>query len=478
MVRLRTQLLRGSLAIAAGEVAIYACSLIRNMILARILTKSDYGLAATFGMVLTILEFSGKLAVSRLVVQDRDGGHPEFLATAHFLQVSASVLSTFLLLVSAVPITKLFGIQGHETTFFALAFLPLAKGLEHLDTARMERDLRFAPATLSSVMPHLLITVTAWPMAVWLGDYRAVLALLATKALGSIVMTHVLAEQPYRWSLNRPYLSKMLRFGWPLLLNGFLMFGVFQGDQFLVGHYYSLADLGTYSAAAALALAPSLIFGRILGSMMLPLMAQVQDDGQEFRSRYRLCIQAVSAFSVGYAVTMIVAAQAWMTLAYGSNYEDGGIILAWVAASNVFRIIRFAPSTAALAKADSQNQLYANMLRVLSLAPAGFLGWSHQPLWTLAAAGLAGESLACFYSLWRLKRRDDTPWSASLGPIALATLGIFAAGTLARWGAFLPVHLLTVLALLLGTAGCLGVICTFQALRSKVVGGFRERLAT
>jgi O-antigen/teichoic acid export membrane protein len=219
----------------------------------------------------------------------------------------------------------------------------------------------------------------------------------------------------------------MLRFGWPLLLNGFLMFGVFQGDQFLVGHYYSMAELGTYAAAATLAMAPSFIFGRILSSLMLPIMSQVQNNPEQFRKRYQTCIQTVTAFSVWYAVATIFAAEFWMRLAYGSKYVGAGIILAWLSASNSFRILRLAPAVAAMAKADSQNQMKSNILRVLGVVPGLWFAAHGKPVWVIAGSGLVGECLACFYSFWRLKNRDGVPWSPNLLAVGLTILAISAA---------------------------------------------------
>jgi len=437
------------------------------MIIARILSKADFGIAAAFGMVMTILEFSGRLAIARFIVQDKEGDRPEFVATAHSIQFIASASSSICMLLLAVPAARLFGVVGHESAFMLLAFMPLIRGMENLDVSRMERDLRFLPSSLVYIAPQVLMTALSWPIAAWLPDYRAILVLLAIKGIGSVIMTQVLAERPFRWGLNRTYAMRMLKFGWPLLLNGFLLFGVYQGDQFLVGSFYSMADLGTYAAAATLAMAPSIIFARILSSLMLPLMAKVQDDAVKFRSRYGLCIQAVAAFSACYAVTTIVASPGWMRLAYGKKYSDGAIILAWLAASNAYRIIRIAPAIAALSKADSHNQLFSNLFRVVSLVPAALLGWAKQPLWALAAAGLCGEAFACLFSLWRLKRRDDTPWSISLGPIALATLGIAIAGIGGFFRKGIPIYLQVPFALLLGLGTGFGYVLSFPSLRRQ-----------
>ena len=270
------------------------------------------------------------------------------------------------------------------------------------------------------------MSLLAWPVAVWLPDYRAVLLLMAVKGVGSTIMTHILAEHPYRWAIHRTFIIRMLRFGWPLLLNGFLMFGVFQGDQFLIGHYYSMAELGTYAAASSLAMAPSFIFGRILSSLMLPIMSQVQSDPDQFRKRYQTCIQTVAAFSAWYAVATIFAAESWMRVAYGNKYTGAGIILAWLSASNSFRILRLAPAIAALAKADSQNQMKSNILRLVALLPALWFAVNAKPVWMIAGTGLLGESFACFYSFWRLKNRDGVPWAANLLAVGMTILAICA----------------------------------------------------
>ena len=52
------------------------------------------------------------------------------------------------------------------------------------------------------------------------------------------------------------YARRLLTFGWPLLVNGLLMFGIVQGDRLIIGTAYSVYDLGIYSVALTLAMAP------------------------------------------------------------------------------------------------------------------------------------------------------------------------------------------------------------------------------
>lgn len=473
---LKRRIVQGTVLVSVAEGLVYGSSFVRNMILARMLTKADFGVAAAFSIIITILEFSGKLAIGRFVIQDKEGDLPDFVATAHFVQFNAGLLSALLILLLSRPLAAQFGIQEYYLALLCLSFFPLIKAFEHLDVQRLERDLQFVPSSLTEVVPQVLITLAAWPMASWLPDYRSVLVLLFVKGGMTTAMSHLLARRSYRWRINLVYIRRMLRFGWPLVINGLLMFGVFQGDQFLVASWYTMAELATYAAASSLTMSPSFFFARVLSSMMLPIMAKVQDDPRCFRQRYQVCVQAVSAFSALYSVVVVVGAEALMVIIFGAKYQGGGVVLSWLAAANAFRIIRIAPAIAALAKADSKNQMYSNLFRGIGLLPAIGAAIAQQPIWLIAASGLVGEAIAFFYTFLRLYQRDKVPWSYSLLPAAVTALAIGASGVAAgltgvhQWPPILVVTVSGALGCIVGSI----VLLVFAEARSLLISFVRD----
>ncbi|HWB01664.1 MAG TPA: oligosaccharide flippase family protein [Verrucomicrobiales bacterium] len=465
---LRGKSLKGSALLSAGEAVIYGASFVRNMILARLLTKADFGTAAAFAMVITLLEFTNKLGISRFVIRDKEGAQADFIATAHLMQFVTGVISALLIAVAAVPLANLFGLENHRWTMVVLAVVPVLNGLQHLDVRRFERDLRFGPSTLTEVIPQIVITLAAWPLAHWLGDFRAMLVLLIGKSVMSCVSSHWLAEQPYRWQSHRDYSIRMLKFGWPLLVTGFLMFGTLQGDQFLVATFYTMTDLGPYAAAAALTMAPSFVFGRIFNSVMLPVMAKVQDDPVAFHRRYRQATAVIVTFAAVCAAGMIIGSEALMVLVYGPKYAGAGVIMAWLAASNAYRNLRISPALAAMAKGDSQNQMISNLWRVVALVPALVLALAHYPVWMLACTGVVGELLACRAAWVRLSRRDGVPLSTNLvsgmwvaGAIIFA-FGIDALGV-NHWNPYLAVGIAAFCSLCIGA----GMVMMMPVLRHE-----------
>src|SRR5260370_14054025 len=75
-VSARSSILRGGSLLAAGQVASQASSFIRNVIIARIISPADFGIAATFATTLSLMEMISYLAGEKLLVQSPDGDDP------------------------------------------------------------------------------------------------------------------------------------------------------------------------------------------------------------------------------------------------------------------------------------------------------------------------------------------------------------------------------------------------------------------
>jgi O-antigen/teichoic acid export membrane protein len=425
---LASKIVSGSLLTVGANGASYACSFIRNMILARVLSKADFGAAATLWMILGLLELTAKMGIGRFVVQDPEGDRPAFVATMHALQALIGAASSLIILVATPFAVKLFDLPGPTWIVMLLGVIPLLRGFQHLGVRGFERHLRFGPSTMVEVLPQAIITLLAYPIAMWLPDFRAVLVLTIIQAALGCLLSHILVNHPYRWAWQREFVARMLRFGWPLVLTGFLMFGVFQGDQLIVASFYTLSDLGPYAAASTLAMVPGMLFGGAVNSVGLPILSQVQSDVDTFKKRYLHMMELVVLFSVSSAVCMILGCELLMVLVYGHKYSGSGLLLAWLAAAHAFRNLRMAPALAALARGDSQNSLISNIARVMGLAPAlaaALAGW---PIWAVAASGLFGEALACWVSFRRLEKRDKIPISESLQLVTVLAIIVGASG--------------------------------------------------
>ncbi len=430
-----SKLFRGTVVLTVGQVAGYGLSFARNVILARTLTKADFGLAAVFGMTLSLLEVAGRMSFGQQIIQSKAGDSAPFQATSHAFQFALSLASAFLMAGLSYPLAHAFKVPGLAWAFALLAVVPLTRGFEHLDYSRQQRELNYLPAVLCEVVPQALITAAAWPLAVWLGDFRVIVWLMMGKAGLGILMTHLLAKRPYRWAWEQEYVKAMWLFGWPLLLNGLLVFASQQADQVLVGAFLSLGDLAAYALAMSLASIPWFIFGQVGVSIMLPVLSRAQDDPERFRGQYRGCVEYAAIGAVVLTLPLIVAGEQFVRLLYGPKYAGTGTLMALLGATSAVRFLRFVPAVAAAARADTKNQLYSNLWRGVSLPLATAVALLGGGVAMIAACALTAEAAAGLVSVRRLRERQGVPLRDTAGA-ATYVLGFVAAELgLVYWGA-------------------------------------------
>jgi O-antigen/teichoic acid export membrane protein len=419
--------LRGAAVMFAGQVCGQAASFARNLVVARMISSADFGIASTFAVTMSLLEMLGDLAVDKLLVQARDGDDPRVQDTAQFVQFVRGLGGGALLFVMADVVAALFRLPDVRWAFRSLAIVPVINGLAHLDARRFQRDMRFLPSAAVDALPQVAATLAAWPLALLLGDYRVVLWCALLQAAASTVLSHVLAERRYAWRRDRDVARRIIAFGWPLLVNAILMYAIFQGDRIVVGTSYSLADLGAYSLAFSIAFVPTSVVAHVATAVMLPLLSRAQDDPSALRARSAATAQAVALATTCVAIPLVVAGGPLIVAWFGTKYAAAASVMPWLAAMQGVRILRIAPVLVSLARADTVSSMMGNLWRSCALGAMVFAAWNHAALPWIAAAGLGGEVVALLYSVDRLRRLHGLPTGVTLAPSAIAFGGLAAA---------------------------------------------------
>jgi O-antigen/teichoic acid export membrane protein len=420
----RFKAIRSSFIVGGGRFANQGLQFIRGVILARILTQADFGTASLFAMTISFLDMITNLSVSILMIQSPHGDEPQFQKTAHTIRIFRGLGIALIIFLGAGPIAKFFAVPEVTWAFRTLALAPFIGSLFHLDVQRYKRSLRFMPSVLEEFIPMLVSVIIAWPLAVWLKNYSVILWLIIIRSIVAVVVSHSLAERRFSVGWNSALAKRMFSFGLPLLLNGVLLFFLFQGDRFVIGSaeemfgqlYYSKALLGIYVVAATIAKTPMQIVWTASSQLFLPLLSQVQNSEKQFEKRYRFCIQFNALTSCVIAVPFILLSHYLVYLIFGSKYIAAVPLVAWLCASDALRITRAVPMIASYSKGDSQIPTIANFFLgayiVLALYAAS-QGWN--VIW-IAASNIVGEVLALVVCLFLVKRRVGIPVKYYLKP--------------------------------------------------------------
>jgi O-antigen/teichoic acid export membrane protein len=475
----RRLILQGGATLGLGQVVSQACSFVRNIIIARLISPSDFGIAATFAVTISVFELMSNLSMDKLLIQAEDGDEEPFQQTAQLLQAVKGFANGLFIFLLGGPIAYLFDEPRARWAFFLLALVPLLRGFIHLDTSRLQRGMRFRPAVTVDVSSQVLVTVVALPLAFWLRDYTAMLWVLILQAASATIISHVVSERPYRWTWEKSYARRIASFGWPLLINGLLLFVILDGDRFIIGSAHrlfpksslTLADLGIYSVAFALTMAPAMLISTVSASIFLPVLSRANTLRQQFERRYSAYVQGLAVVATGIAVSFILCGGWMVTLIYGANYAPAGGFIGWLGAMWSLRVIRNGPTIAALSLGDSLNSMFSNMARTTALAGVLTAVVLVAGLKWIAIAGFVGELFATAVCVVRLSRIHHVGAAKFAKPFTVYAGSVLAAGAVAATGLqTLGGALSALIAASIVVFACVAMLIVFPRFRSDVGG--------
>jgi len=381
-------------------------SFVRNIIIARIVSVEDFGIAMLFALTMSAIEMASNLAIDKIIIQADDGDSEDFQSTGQAFQIMRGLLGGLILFMSAEYVAGFFNVPDVIWAFNLLALYPIIKGFSHLDIARFQREMKFLPLMWVDTIPQLITFVLAWPLAVWLGDYSVMIWLMILQVVLYVLLTHRFAVRQFRLSWNYKIAKRMYTFGWPLLVNGVFMFAILQGDKAIVGSLISMETLGWYSAAFTLTLAPTMLIMKVSQSLLLPILSQSQADKLLFEQKVEFAIQSciLAGFSLGYFFTLF--GNDILIVLFGEKYNNGVVVVVWLGLMQAVRLVKSGPIIVSMAIADTKNPMISNLARALAFVIAIGAILSGYDIKTLVIIGLVGEMVAFIISISILARKS------------------------------------------------------------------------
>ncbi len=392
-------MLRTAILILSGNAATSALMLARNLAIARLIPVADYGVAATFAMVMAVIEMGSTLGLQQQIVQSKRGDDPAFQAALQGFQLLRGVIAAAALFVLAGPIADFLAIPEAAPAYRWLALVPLLTAAQHFDIHRAQRRGQYRPMLLTGALPALAALIAIWPLSRVFDDWQVALwAILLHAALG-VLVSHLMAERRYRLRLDRAEMRANLRFGAPLLANAALMYLVFQGDKIIVGRLAGMEELAIFAMGMTLTLTPSLVIAQSARSLYLPRLSALaaQDQVDAHRATVRAAIETALLNGTMLVVVVSLLGPSLIDILLGEKFSALKPLLILFALLCAIRAFKSGPAIAALSLGATGNALWGNLPRALSLPIVWWVlqgtGSLQYVLWIGIGAELAGYIL-------------------------------------------------------------------------------------
>lgn len=254
-----------------------AVQFIVSIILARILSPTDYGTLALIAVFTNILSVFVQSGMGVALIQKKDADDLDY-STLFYFNVVMCVSLYLIMFITAPFIAKFYKIPELTIYTRVVSLTLIVSGVRGIQSAYVSKNMLFKKFFFSTIVGTILSAVVGISMAYkGFGVWALIAQELTNVTVDTIILWITVKWRP-KWMFSFNRLKGLFSYGWKMLVAGLLDTGYLQLRNLIIGKVYSSSDLAYYSKALSF---PQLLVTNVnssIDSVLLPSMSSVQDS--------------------------------------------------------------------------------------------------------------------------------------------------------------------------------------------------------
>ncbi len=399
---------------------------IQVIILARLLSPSDFGLMAIVVAMLAFTQIFSDLGVSNAIIHHRNVSHEE-LSSLYWLNVCAGAVLMFVLMAASSPISTFYEEPLLKPLLKIVAIYFLISALGQQLRVVAEKELRFSViARIDLVAAFVGFSITV----IWVSLSPTVTSIvvgLNASALTRTGMSWLLLANGWRplLRLHVGEITQFLSFGGYIMARNIVNTIGSQADIIIGGRLLHAPDLGLYSLPRDFSLRLIAVVNPVITRVGFPVMAEAQTDQLLLKKIYLRITRMTASVNCPLYLAMAVFAPEIVLLLFGDQWTESTQLLQVLALWALLRSLVNPAGSLLLAKGRADLAFKWNMLILILVVPVimvgvqyGTLGLAFSQLILMSALFVPGWYVLirpmCGVSLWQYSLNVLKPMTASL----------------------------------------------------------------
>jgi O-antigen/teichoic acid export membrane protein len=289
------------------------------VVLSRLLTPSEIGLAALALAVVGALGVIADLGASTFLVQARTCDQAT-KSTVFWTALAGSGVAAGLLVLAAAPLTQLLQEPRLLPMVQALAPVLVLNALGAVPAAILQREMRFRAMAVRETAATIAAAVVGAGLAArGAGVWALVLQSLVQAAVSAVLVWQMSGWRP-SWEVSWDALRELRRFSGPLLGVNMMQAVRDRLDQFLLGAVLGVHALGLWAVAVRLLTVLADVSVAVLDTVALPLFSASRESRERFQRVLESAMASAQVLLVPALVCLAVTSPVLIPWMFGSQW--------------------------------------------------------------------------------------------------------------------------------------------------------------
>lgn len=378
--------MRKNLIWAGGlRAVVRSLTIIKTLILARILTPSQFGIFGVASLVLGVLETISETGVNVVLIQEKKKVS-HYINTAWVVSIIRGIFIFLLIFLSVPLVTTFFGSAESAYSLYLISLIPLIRGLINPAVVSYQKNLEFNKEfKFRSILISFEVLATV-ALGFFLRNELAFVYGMIFSAILEVVLSFVLLKPTPKLEFDFIKLKHVLSLGkW---ITGAKIFDYLfsHGDDIVVGKLLGVYPLGIYQQAYKISSLPIIEVTETFQKVMFPAYSKILDNKILIKQTYLKTLLMTCLIIIPFGLIIFLFPKQIVLVLLGSN---------WISATPVLQVLAIFGVVKTLANSSFPLLLaYKRQDLVMILTFIGILGLTITIFPLIKIYGLVGAGIS------------------------------------------------------------------------------------
>ena len=313
------------------------------IILARLLSPTDFGVVASMFIIINILVLISESGIGQALIQKKSLTKNDII-TAKTLTISVSILIYILYVISLSSINSFFKIEDYYFEGVLLGSIIIINSIPLVRISLEMREVKFKAITLITTFSYLLGSglITIVLAFAQYGVKALVLGVIAQYIIQAVLVFSFISSRQtsskLSWGIDMRSAKDLLYYGYGHTLAKFGTGVAQQLDKIVINRVLGIEALGLYSRAYQLINVPSIALGGVLEKIMFSSLSRKQED-------VKLLLEVLMSFTLFTVILFVpisgivyLLSDLFIDILFGEAWMELSGIVALLALAIPFRV--------------------------------------------------------------------------------------------------------------------------------------------
>lgn len=313
-----------------------ASTMVKLIIISRILTPADFGLYAIIATTLTTFDTLSDTGLNYAVIH-MQAEIEEIARSLFVINIVRGVMLSLAVAVTSYFVASFFNYSSLVLLLIAASVVPLIKGFTNPYVINFQKEMNFDKEFLYRFLPTLfnaLITI------IFVLAFRSVWALiigLIGSTLIEVITSYIIADRNLRKPISKAHMLRLFSYGKWITSGGLVSYLGTQLDNIFIGRLLGPASLGLYDISFRIS---NLAFNEVtnlVSQVMFPLFSKKQKAKKSLYILFKRNVLSMFIISLFFAAPILLFPKQILLTFFGEKWLGSANSLQVLAVYGVMR---------------------------------------------------------------------------------------------------------------------------------------------